>query len=159
MNVRLLSTLALTLVAPAMAGATNGITFNVRQENGAVQNYRLEIPPNVPPAKTETPKISRNLGAFAPAAWAGRLETNDGLTPLGGSKPGVFYHATHIKVDSVQPQTSPLPYYLVQMQGNIGQTPQTFYGGVLDDGRIVEPTAVGGSAVPQKMTTRSHKKR
>jgi hypothetical protein len=159
MNVRLLSTLALTLVAPAMAGTTNGITFNVRQENGAVQNYRLEVPPNVPPAKTDTPKISRDLAALAAVAWAGGLETNNGLTTLGGSKPGGFYHATHIKVDSVQPQTSPLPYYLVQMQGNIGQTPQTFYGGVLDDGRIVEPTAIGGSAVPQKMTTRSHKKR
>ena len=158
MNVRLLSTLALTLVAPAMAGTTNGITFNVRQENGAVQNYRLEVPPNVPPAKTDTPKISRDLAALAAVAWAGGLEINNGLTTLGGSKPGGFYHATHIKVNSVQSQASPVPYYLVQMEGNIGQSIQTFYAAVLDDGRIVEPTVVGATAAPQKMKTRGHGK-
>ena len=87
MNARLLSTLALTLVASAMAATTNGITFNLRQENGATLYYRLEVPPNVPPAKPDTPKISQDLAALAAVAWPGGLETNNGLTTLGGSKP------------------------------------------------------------------------
>jgi hypothetical protein len=158
MNARLLIILALTLVAPAMAATTNGITFNVRQENGANQYYRLEVPPNLPPAKPDTPKISQDLAALAAVAWAGGFVTKDGLTTVGGSKPGGFYNATYIKVDSVQNQTSPVPYYLVQMDGMIGQTRQTFYAAVLDDARIVQPTAIGGPAVPQKMTTRGHTK-
>ena len=159
-NAHLLSTIALTVVASAMAATTNGITFNLRQENGATLNYRLEVPPNVPPAKPDTPKISQDLAVLAAVAWAGGLETNNGLTTLGGSRPGGFYKATHIKVDSVQSQTSPVAYYLVQMQGNIGQSIQTFYAAVLDDGRIVEPTTIGGGpAAPQKMRTRGHAKR
>lgn len=159
MNARLLSTLAITVVAPAMAATTNGITFNVRQENGANQYYRLEVPPNVPPAKPDTPKISQDLAVIAAVGWAGGLATNSGLTTLGGAKPGGFYNATYIKVDSVQHQTDPVPYYLVQMNGNIGQTRQTFYAAVLEDARIITPTTVGEPAAPQKMTTRGHAKR
>jgi len=127
MKVPLLSTLALLIVAPALAVTTNSITFSVRLENGANQTYRLDVPPDVPPT-------------------------------LGGGKPGGFYNATHIKVNSVQSQASPVPYYLVQMEGNIGQSIQTFYAAVLDDGRIVEPTVVGATAAPQKMKTRGHGK-
>jgi hypothetical protein len=159
MNARFLSIFALTLVAPAIAATTNGITFNVRQESGTNQYYRLEVPPNLPPpAKPDTPKISPDLAALAAVAWAGGVNTKDGLTTLGGSKPGGFYNATYIKVDSVQNQTSPVPYYLVQMDGTIGQTRQTFYAAVLDDARIIQPTAIGGPATPQKMTTHGHAK-
>src|SRR6516165_1677008 len=158
MKVPLLSTLALLIVAPALAVTTNSITFSVRLENGANQTYRLDVPPNVPPAKSTTPNISPNLAAIAAVAWAGRWETKNGLTTLGSGKPGGFYNATHIKVNSVQSQASPVPYYLVQMEGNIGQSIQTFYAAVLDDGRIVEPTVVGATAAPQKMKTRGHGK-
>ena len=143
-----------------LSESTNGITFNVRQENSASQSYRLEVPPNVPVAKPDTPKISQDLAVLAAVAWAGGLETNNGLTTLGGGKPGGFYNATHIKVDSAQQQTSgPVTYYLVQMEGNIGQIPQIFYAAVLDDGRIVEPTAIGRGPAPQKTTTRGDTKR
>ena len=90
---------------------------------------------------------------------AGGWETNNGLTTVGGGKPGGFYNATHIKVNSVQQETSPIPYYLVQMDGNIGQSIQTFYAVVLEDGSIVTPTVVGAATAPQKMKTRSHAKR
>jgi hypothetical protein len=159
MNARLLSILTLTLVAPAMAATTNGITFNVRQENGVDQHYRLEVPPNVPPAKPDTPKISQNAAAVAAVGWAGGLETSSGLTNLGGGKPAGFYNATYVKVDSVQYQTSPIPHYLVQMNGKIGQSRQTLYAAVLDDGRIINPTAISGPATPHRMTTRGHAKR
>jgi hypothetical protein len=158
MNVPLLTTLALTLVAPVMAATPNGVTFSVRQENGANQSYRIDVPPDVPPAKPDTPKISPDLAAIAAVAWAGGWETNNGLTTVGGGKPGGFYNATHIKVNSVQQQASPTPYYLVQMQGNIGQSIETFYAAVLEDGRIVQPTVVTAAA-PQKRKTRSHAKR
>ena len=156
---RLLSIFAFALVVPTMAATTNGVTFNVRQENGANQNYRLEVPPNLPPpAKPDTGKISQNQAAIVAVGWAGGLETASGLTNLGASKPGGFYNATYIKVDSVQYETSPVPYYLVQMNGKIGQTRQTFYAAVLEDGRIVRPTAISGPPTPQRMKTHGRAK-
>jgi hypothetical protein len=45
------------------------------------------------------------------------------------------------------------------MEGNIGQSIQTFYAAVLDDGRIVTPTVVTqAAAAPQKTKKRSHAK-
>ena len=158
MYARLLTILAFALVVPTMAATTNGVTFNVRQENGVDQYYRIEVPPNLPPVKPDTGKISQNQAAIIAVGWAGGLETTGGLTNLGASKPGGFYKATYIKVDSVQIQTSPVPYYLVQMNGKIGQTRQTFYAAVLEDGRIVRPTAISGPAKPQRMMTRGHAK-
>jgi hypothetical protein len=158
MYARLLSILAFALVGQTMAAITNGITFNVRQENGVDQYYRLEVSPNLPPAKPETGKISQNEVPIIAVGWAGGLETTSGLTNLGASKPGGFYNAAYIKVDSVQYQTSPVPYYLVQMNGKIGQTRQTFYAAVLEDGRIVRPTAISGPATPRRMMTRGHTK-
>src|SRR5580693_9810432 len=116
MYARLFSTLAFALVVPTMAATTNGVTFNVRQENGVDQYYQLEVPPNLPPAKPDTGKISQNAVPIIAVGWAGGLETTGGLRNLGASKPGGFYKASYIKVDAVQYQTSPVPYYLVQMK-------------------------------------------
>jgi hypothetical protein len=157
-NVTLLTTLALTLIAPAMAATTGGVTFSVRQETGASQSYRLDVPPNPPPAKPDTPKISPDLAAIAAVAWAGGWESNNVLTTVAGGKPGGFYNATHIKVNSIQHGMSPVPYYLVQTDGNIGQSIQTFYAAVLEDGSIVTPTVVGAATAPRKTKTRSHAK-
>jgi hypothetical protein len=156
MYARLLSILAFSLVVPTMAATTNGVTFNVRQENGVDQYYQLEVPPNLPPAKPDTGKISQNAVPIIAVGWAGGLETTGGLTNLGASKPGGFYKASYIKVDAVQYQTSSVPYYLVQMNGKIGQTRQTFYAAVLEDGRIVRPTAISRPATPRRMTMRHH---
>jgi hypothetical protein len=60
MYARLLTVLTFALVVPTMAVTTNGVIFNVRQENGVDQYYRLEVPPNLPPAKPDTGKISQN---------------------------------------------------------------------------------------------------
>jgi hypothetical protein len=153
MYAQLLSILAFALVVPTMAATTNGITFNVRQENGVDQYYRLEVSPNLPPAKPAAGRVSQTEAAIIAVGWAGGLETTGGLTNLGGSKPGGFYNATYVKVDSAQYKTSPIPYYLVQMDGKIGQTRQTFYAAVLEDGRIVRPTVVSGPATTQRVTT------
>jgi hypothetical protein len=164
MYARFLNIFAFALVVPMMAATTNGVTFNVRQENGVDQYYRLEVPPNLPPAKPDTGntgntgKISQNEAAIVAVGWAAGLETSGGLTNLGASKPGGFYNAAYVKVDSVQYQTGPIPYYLVQMNGKIGQTRQTFYAAVLEDGRTVRPTAMSRPATPQRMTTRHHPK-
>src|SRR5580700_10002573 len=158
MYARLLSILAFALVVPTMAATTNGVTFNVRQENGVDQYYRIEVPPNLPPVKSGTDKISQNEAPILAVGWAAGLETTGGLTNLGASKPGGFYNASYVKVDSVQYQTGPVPYYLVQMNGKIGQTRQTFYAAVLEDGRIVRPTAISGPATPRRTATRRHAK-
>ena len=158
MYARIFSALTFALVVQSMGATTNDVTFNVRQQNGADQYYRLEVPPNLPPAKADAGKISQNEVAIIAVGWAGGLETNGGLTNLGASKPGGFYNATYVKVDSVQYQTSPVPYYLVQMNGKIGQTRQTFYAAVLEDGRIVRPMAISRPATPRRMATRRHAK-
>src|ERR1700722_17118238 len=112
---RLLSILAFALVVPTMAATTDGVTFSVRQENGVDQNYRLEVPPNLPPAKPDpsgaSGKISQNEAAIVAVGWAAGLETTGGLTNIGAGKPGGFYNAAYVKVDSIQSQTSPVPYY------------------------------------------------
>jgi hypothetical protein len=156
MYARLLTVLTFALVVSTMAATTNGVTFNVRQENGVDQYYRLEVPPNLPPAKPDAGKISQNEVPIIAVGWAAGLETTGGLTDLGASKPGGFYNASYVKVDSVQYQTDPVPYYLVQMNGKIGQTRQTFYAAVLEDGRIVRPMAISRPATPQRMATRRH---
>jgi hypothetical protein len=38
------------------------VRFNVSHENGVDQYYRLDVPPNLPPAKPETGKISQKRG-------------------------------------------------------------------------------------------------
>ena len=158
MHARLLTVLTFALVVPTMAATTNGVTFKVRQENGVDQYYRLEVPSNLPPAKPDTGKISQNAVPIIAVGWAGGLETTGGLTNLGADKPGGFYNASYVKVDSVQYQTGPVPYYLVQMNGKIGQTRQTFYAAVLEDGRIVRPMAISRPATPRGMATRRHAK-
>src|SRR5260370_42503392 len=97
MYARFLSILAFALVVPTMAATTNGVTFNVRQEKGVDQYYRLEVPPNLPPAKPATGKISQNEVAIIAAGWAGGLETDGGLTKRGASTPGGFDIATYVQ--------------------------------------------------------------
>jgi hypothetical protein len=158
MYARLLTFLTFALVVPAMAVTTNGVTFNVRQENGVDQYYRLEVPPNLPPAKPDSGKISQNQAPVIAVGWAAGWQTTGGLTNLGAEKPGGFYNASYVKVDSVQYQTGPVPYYLVQMNGKIGQTRQTFYAAVLEDGRIVRPVATSGPAPARKAAKHRHAK-
>jgi hypothetical protein len=64
------------------------------------------------------------------------------LTILGGKVPGGFYNASYTKPTSVQRINGPVPYYLVQMRGNVAGSAQTFYAAVLDDGNIVRPVPV-----------------
>jgi hypothetical protein len=44
------------------------------------------------------------------------------------------------------------------MNGKIGQTRQTFYAAVLEDGRIVRPMAISRPATPRRMATRRQPK-
>jgi hypothetical protein len=74
MYARLLTVLTFALVVSTMAATTNGVTFNVRQENGVDQYYRLEVPPNLPPAKPDTGKISQNEVPIIAVGWAAGLE-------------------------------------------------------------------------------------
>lgn len=71
MRARLSSILAFALVVSTMAATTSGVTFNVRQENGVDQYYRLEVPPSLLPAKPDTGKISQNEVAIISVGWAG----------------------------------------------------------------------------------------
>lgn len=63
----------------------------------------------------------------------------------GSKSQAGFYHGSYIKVGDVKYQPSPFPNYLVHLNGQIGQTRQSFYADVLEDGRIVRPVPVSAS--------------
>jgi hypothetical protein len=162
-KIAFLSFLTSVLAAQAISAAANGVTYKVRLENGVDQYYLLEVPPSITPVKLNpgewnqpqyaTDKISPNAAVLAAVGWAGGLEDHDSggppnsLTNLGGKKPGGFYHASHIKVGDVQYRPGPFPNYLVHLNGQIGQTRQSFYADVLEDGRIVRPVPVSAPGV------------
>ena len=166
-----LSLISSVLICQTVAASANGITYKIRLENGSEQAYHLEVPAGVEPVKLNpgewnqpqyaTDKISQNAATVAAVGWAGGLEDHDSggppnsLTNLGGKKPGGFYNATYIKVDSAELQPGPIPNYLVQMNGKIGQIRQTFYADVLEDGRIVRPVPV--SSMPEASFRKSHR--
>jgi hypothetical protein len=170
-KVAFLSLISSVLICQTVAASANGITYKVRLENGSEQAYHLEVPAGIEPVKLKpgewnqpqyaTDKISQNAATVAAVGWAGGLEDHDSggppnsLTNLGGKKPGGFYNATYIKVDSAELQPGPIPNYLVQMNGKIGQIRQTFYADVLEDGRIVRPVPV--SSIPEASFRKSHR--
>jgi hypothetical protein len=170
----LLTILTSILVSSAITMTAHAITYAVRQADGAEQYYQLEVPPGTTIGKIATDpdmpyssnlRMSAGAAQVAAVGWAGGLIKGNPSDPysnstvdLGGSKPGGFYNASYIKVDSVQYETSPVPYYLVQMTGNIGGTPQTFYAIVLDDGRIVRPVPVGGPESAEPSGPRHHRR-
>jgi hypothetical protein len=151
------SLLAAVVAAAGISAAADGVIYKVRLENGVDQYFRLEVPPGITPVKLDpsewiqpqyaTSKISPNAAVLAAVAWAGGLEDHDpgysnSLTNVGGKIPGGFYHASYIKVGDVRYQTEPFPNYLVHLNGQIGQTRQSFYADVLEDGRIVRPVPI-----------------
>jgi hypothetical protein len=82
--------------------------------------------------------------------WAGGLKAREkfepypnSLTILGGEVPGGFYDAAYVRLTSVQRINRPVPYYLVQMRGNVADNAQTLYAAVLDDGSVVRPAPAG----------------
>jgi hypothetical protein len=149
---------ALALCTPLFVPSAEAIVYTVRTDSGPV-TYSLEVPPGTPvgPKIKPDPQVaySANFPMTAGSAevaavgWAAGLEDKDkfdnypnSLTILGGKVPGGFYNATYTKPTSVQRINGPVPYYLVQMRGNVAGSAQTFYAAVLDDGNIVRPVPV-----------------
>jgi len=159
LKARMWTILALAFVSTVVAEA-NGIVFRVHLANGADQYYRIDVP-NVPPLTLNprtwtTPSMATNrfsakAAGVTAVAWAGGLSKTEKVGPpnslvnAGGATPGGFYNASNVRIDSVQRKNKPVSYYLVQMTGQIGSTRQKLYAAVLEDGRIVRPTPVGGS--------------
>ena len=158
MKVRLLSSLIFVLVSPTMAETPNGIVYKVRQANGASQFYQIVVSSSIPAAnavKWATPsaaqnKLSAQGAGILAVGWAGGLSIRakggptNSMTNIGGNTPGGFYNASSVRIDSTQLQNDPVPYYFVRMTGQIGDTRQTLYAAVLEDGRIIRPTPVSG---------------
>jgi len=149
--------LVVVLVSTVMAETPNGIVYKVRLANGADQYCQIVVPVNVPPAKPTrwaTPSVANNkLSAQAAGtgavAWAGGMtKSGKGGPPnttvdVGGHNAGGFYNASNVRIDSMELRNGPVPYYLVRVTGQIGETSrQTLYAAVLEDGRIVRPTPV-----------------
>jgi len=156
MNAKML--LALALSTPLFVSPAEAIVYTVRTASGPV-TYNLEVPPGTPvgPKIKPDPQVaySANFPMTAGSAevaavgWAAGLEDRDksgpypnSLTILGGKVPGGFYNATYTKPTSVQRINGPVPYYLVEMRGNVAGSAQTFYAAVLDDGNLVRPVPV-----------------
>jgi hypothetical protein len=149
---------ALALSTLLFVSSAEAIVYTVRTDSGLV-TYSLEVPPVTPVGDKIKPHpqvgYSANFPMTAGSAevvavrWAGGLKDKDksddypnSLTILGGKIPGGFYNATFTKPTSVQRINGPVPYYLVQMRGNVAGSAQTFYAAVLDDGNIVRPVPV-----------------
>jgi hypothetical protein len=153
---------AFVLSTPLFVSSAEAIVYTVQTASGPV-TYSLEVPPGTPVGDKIKPDMqvaySANFPMTAGAAevaavgWAGGLEDKDksdnysnSLTILGGKVPGGFYNATYVRPTSVQRINGPVPYYLVQMRGNVAGSAQTFYAAVLDDGNLVRPVPVSRHA-------------
>ena len=168
MKISALSIVMYVLVSPLMAETPNGIVYKVRLENGATQWYQIVVPSSIPPAnvvKWATPslshsKLSAQGAGIVAVGWAGGLSKRakggptNGLSNIGGTEPGGFYNASNVRVDAVDLQSNPAPYYLVRLTGQIGETRQTLYAAVLEDGRIIRPTPVIGASEARRVTHR-----
>jgi hypothetical protein len=171
----LLGILALVLVSPVMAATPNGIAYKVRQPDGADQYYQIVVPASVDPApfnprtwttpSMATKKFSAQAVGIAAVAWAGGLSKSAKTGPtnspvdVGGPKPGGFYDASSVRIDSVQFQNDPMPYYIVRMTGQVGASRQVLYAAVLEDGRIIRPIPVSGPSRAVHSKVRHHSMR
>ena len=153
MKISGLSIVVFALVSPMMAETPNGIVYNVRLENGASQWYQIFVSSSIPSpnaAKWATPslshsKLSAQGAGIVAVGWAGGLSKR---------VPGGFYNASNVRIVSVQHRNGRVPYYLVRLTGQIGETRQTLYAAVLEDGRIIRPTLVGGASPATRSTHR-----
>ena len=149
---------AFVLSSPLFVSSAEAIVYTVRTASGPV-TYSLEVPPGTPVGSSIKPDpqvaysanfpMTAGSAEVAAVGWAGGLEDKDksdnysnSLTILGGKVRGGFYNATYVRPTSVQRINGPVPYYLVQMRGNVAGSAQTFYAAVLDDGNIVRPVPV-----------------
>ena len=146
MKVSVLSVVIFVLVSPMMAATPSGTVYSVRRD-------QIVVSSSIPPANAEkwaTPilshsKLSAQGAGIVAVGWAGGLSKR---------VPGGFYNASNVRIVSVQHQNGPVPYYLVRLTGQIGQTRQTLYAAVLEDGRIIRPTLVGGASPATRSTHR-----
>jgi hypothetical protein len=146
---------AFVLSTSLFVSSAEAIVYTIRTVSGPV-TYSLEVPSSTPVGTSIIPDeqvgYSANFHLTAGSAeviavgWAGGLKAKDkfepypnSLTILGGEVPGGFYDATYVRPTSVQRINGRVPYYLVQMRGNVAGTAQTLYAAVLDDGRVVRP--------------------
>jgi hypothetical protein len=149
---------ALALSTPLFVSSAEAIVYSVRTDSGLV-TYSLEVPPGTSVGDKIKPNpqvgysanfpMTAGSAAVVAVRWAAGLKDKDksdnypnSLTILGGKIPGGFYNATSTKPTSVQRVNGPVPYYLVQMRGNVAGSTQTFYAAVLDDGNLVRPVPV-----------------
>jgi len=162
MKITVFNLIAYFLFVPVTAKTTDGVLFSVRQPNGVDQHYQLVVPPDLQPAAPVNPrawvtpgaatnKLSAKNATIAAVAWAGGLSKREkggppnSLMDVGGSPAGGFYNASYVRPESVELRNGPIPYYLVRMTGVIGNTRQTLYAAVLEDGRIIQPTPISTS--------------
>jgi hypothetical protein len=95
--------------------------------------------------------MGRRAGGLSKRAKGG---PTNGMSNIGGNEPGGFYNASSVRVDAVDLQNDPVPYYWVRLTGQIGETRQTLYAAVLEDGRIIRPTTVSGPAEAKRVAHR-----
>jgi hypothetical protein len=149
---------AFVLSTCLFVSSAEAIVYTIRTVSGPV-TYSLEVPSSTPVGTSLEPDeqvgYSANFHLTAGSAeviavgWAGGLKAKEkfepypnSLTILGGEVSGGFYDATYVRPTSVQRINGRVPYYLVQMRGNVAGIAQTLYAAVLDDGKVVRPVPV-----------------
>jgi hypothetical protein len=113
--------------ATTMKAEADAINFSVKDATGITKNYHLEVPATAGKSQDLPFKVSGTVAAMAALHWG----------------PG-FYNATNMAVNSVDHKVSSIqfPYYLVNMTGTVGGSPQPLYAVVLENGELVRPVEV-----------------
>jgi hypothetical protein len=167
MRINILFIASFVFVSSMIAKTANEIVYSVRLVNGASQWYQMVVPSSIPPAnavKWATPSVSHSKlsaqgAGIVAVGWAGGLSKSakgptNAMSNIGGTTPGGFYNASNVRVDAVQFQNDPVPYYLVRLTGQIGEVRQILYAAVLEDGRMIRPTPMSGASPARRSTHR-----
>jgi hypothetical protein len=122
---------------------SDAIDFKVTGTGGASKSYHLEVPQTAGKAQDLGFKLSEQAAALAALNWASGFYGASGLTANT-----VEWKTTH-----KNGQPLPFPYYLVNLTGKVGDTPQPLYAVVLENGEIVRPvetTSMATTPAPTK---------
>ena len=120
--------------ATTMKAEADAINFSVKDATGITKNYHLEVPATAGKPQDLPYKVSDTVAALAALHWGAG-----------------FYNATNMAVNSVDHKVSSIqfPYYLVNMTGTVGGSPQPLYAVVLENGELVRPVEVSTTATTQ----------
>jgi hypothetical protein len=128
----LLLLLVSCLCASAAFAGQPVLKFNLTRADGSRADYLFMLPESY--VSTASPISDPN----------GELQHQAGVAALTWAKQ--FYAAHDIYLKGVDLKQAPAPYFLANLQGQVGDHEQVFFAVVLPDNTIVEPALAAPTA-------------